>query len=81
MLEMKSQCEKCEVALPKEGDANICSFECTFCTPCSESVRIAVENSFDVLHEHCDGGLVFRKIASKRAHHSKTWCKASRVWP
>ena len=47
-LEMKSQCEKCDTALPDESDAYICSFECTFCPPapivCRSSVQIVAEN-------------------------------------
>ena len=39
MLEMKSNCEKCEVSLPKDTeDAMICSFECTFCTRCTNEI-------------------------------------------
>lgn len=38
MLEMKPACEKCAAALPKDGDAVICSFECTFCPACSEAM-------------------------------------------
>ena len=37
MLEMREQCERCETPLPVDtGDARICSFECTFCAPCSD---------------------------------------------
>jgi hypothetical protein len=52
MLEMKSQCEKCNVDLPKEGEAVICSFECTFCAPCSDSMQRVCPN--------CAGELVKR---------------------
>ncbi len=30
-LEMKAACEKCSRALGIEGEAYICSYECTFC--------------------------------------------------
>ena len=35
MLEMRTTCEKCDTGLPDTGDARICSFECTFCVPCT----------------------------------------------
>src|SRR5579863_5693015 len=30
-LEMRRRCEKCTAALQSDGEAYICSFECTFC--------------------------------------------------
>ena len=36
-LEMATECEKCGVALPADGDATICSYECTWCRSCAES--------------------------------------------
>jgi uncharacterized protein len=36
MLEMKAACERCDTALVHAAQAAICSFECTFCLPCSE---------------------------------------------
>ncbi|MBV8228318.1 MAG: DUF1272 domain-containing protein, partial [Verrucomicrobia bacterium] len=39
MLDMKTNCEKCGVALPTNSDdAMICSFECTFCNSCSTNL-------------------------------------------
>jgi len=38
-LEMKSACMKCEDALIDMGTAYICSYECTFCTPCARDVN------------------------------------------
>ncbi|MDF1847070.1 MAG: DUF1272 domain-containing protein [Parvibaculaceae bacterium] len=35
---MKENCEKCEAPTPKSGEACICSFECTFCVPCSDDM-------------------------------------------
>lgn len=35
MLEMRSVCERCDAALTDDGDATICSFECTFCVACA----------------------------------------------
>ena len=33
-LEMRTECERCDAALAEDGDAVICSYECTFCRPC-----------------------------------------------
>ena len=39
MLEMRPHCETCDVALqPDSAEALICSFECTFCRACAETV-------------------------------------------
>ena len=34
-LEMKSACEKCDVALAADAEAFLCSYECTFCPACA----------------------------------------------
>jgi uncharacterized protein len=35
MLEMRAACERCATTLPMDSaDARICSYECTFCSPC-----------------------------------------------
>ena len=37
MLQMRPNCECCDVDLPPQSDeARICSFECTFCAACAE---------------------------------------------
>jgi hypothetical protein len=39
MLELRPNCECCDRELPPDSDdAFICSFECTFCRSCSESL-------------------------------------------
>ena len=39
MLELRPNCECCDRDLPPESDlARICTFECTFCADCAESV-------------------------------------------
>jgi hypothetical protein len=39
MLQLRPTCEHCNAALPPESlDARICSFECTFCANCVDSV-------------------------------------------
>jgi hypothetical protein len=38
-LELRPNCEYCDVDLPPEStQARICSFECTFCAACAEDV-------------------------------------------
>ena len=37
MLQMRPNCECCDVDLPpSRGEARICSFECTFCAACAD---------------------------------------------
>lgn len=39
MLELRPNCECCDRDLPPDAaDAMICTFECTFCADCAESV-------------------------------------------
>lgn len=39
MLALRPNCECCDIDLPAEaGNAMICSFECTFCRDCVETV-------------------------------------------
>ena len=39
MLQLRPNCECCNVDLPPGSDAaRICSFECTFCASCAEGV-------------------------------------------
>jgi hypothetical protein len=51
-LEMKKECEKCGRALPAEGEAFVCSYECTFCKSCAEELNSICPN--------CGGELVRR---------------------
>jgi uncharacterized protein len=51
-LEMRMVCERCDAALAPDGDAVICSFECTFCTACGEAMEHVCPN--------CAGELVAR---------------------
>ena len=53
MLHLRPECERCRRALaPNGGDARICTYECTFCTPCAEEL--------DHLCPNCGGELVAR---------------------
>jgi hypothetical protein len=39
MLQLRPSCECCDKDLPPDStDAHICSFECTFCTTCTQGV-------------------------------------------
>jgi len=56
MLQLRPNCEACDKDLPPQAtDARICSYECTFCARCVDSV----------LHDvcpNCGGGFVPRPI-------------------
>ncbi|MEJ0068757.1 MAG: DUF1272 domain-containing protein [Pseudomonadota bacterium] len=56
MLQLRPNCEYCDRDLPPHAlDARICSYECTFCADCVETV----------LHNvcpNCGGGFVSRPI-------------------
>jgi hypothetical protein len=61
-LEMREKCERCSVVLPHDSaDARICSYECTFCSACSDSMNGRCPN--------CGGELVPRpgRIAREQA--------------
>ena len=51
-LEMRTACERCGSALAPDGEAQICSFECTFCVSCADSL--------DNVCPNCGGELVVR---------------------
>jgi len=51
-LEMREACERCGTGLAANGDAWICSYECSFCTPCTERMQAVCPN--------CGGELVRR---------------------
>jgi hypothetical protein len=56
MLELRPTCENCNVPLPPDSTvARICSFECTFCAACVESVLSNV-------CPNCGGGFAPRPI-------------------
>jgi hypothetical protein len=56
MLELRPNCECCNRDLPPDShDALICSFECTFCRECAESVLAGT-------CPNCGGELVRRPL-------------------
>jgi hypothetical protein len=66
MLELRPNCEMCDVDLPPEAEnARICSYECTFCADCVETHLLNV-------CPNCGGGFVPRPIRSKGAHRAGT---------
>jgi len=59
MLELRPTCENCNAALPPDSsEAMICSFECTFCRTCVESILANV-------CPNCGGGFCTRPIRPK----------------
>lgn len=59
-LELRPNCEYCDVDLPPQSaEARICSYECTFCATCVDTV----------LHDvcpNCGGGFTPRPIRPSR---------------
>ncbi len=61
MLQLRPNCECCDRDLaPESREAMMCSFECTFCTQCAETVLHGV-------CPNCGGELVRRPIRSATA--------------
>ncbi len=59
MLELRPTCENCDKALPPDSDeAMICTYECTFCKECVETL---LEN----VCPNCGGGFEKRPIRPK----------------
>ena len=60
MLELRPTCENCNEALPPDSlDARICSYECTFCVTCVETI-------LDNVCPNCGGGFTPRPIRPAR---------------
>lgn len=58
MLTMRPNCEHCNCDLAPEGnEATICSFECTFCRHCAETI-------LGNICPNCSGALVTRPSRS-----------------
>ncbi len=66
MLQIRPNCEYCDKDLaPDAADAMICSYECTFCSDCADSV----------LHNvcpNCGGGFEKRPIRPRAAYRPRT---------
>lgn len=64
MLELRPNCEYCNIDLPAESrEACICSYECTFCTACVQTI---LQN----VCPNCGGGFVQRPIRPSTAHRA-----------
>jgi hypothetical protein len=56
MLELRPNCECCDADLPPESrEAMICTYECTFCRSCAESLLFGI-------CPNCGGELVRRPV-------------------
>lgn len=65
-LELRPNCECCDKNLPPDAtDARICSFECTFCATCVETVLSNV-------CPNCGGGFAPRSPSTTRMRLSWT---------
>lgn len=61
MLELRPNCELCNCDLPPQSaDARICSYECTYCAHCVETVLHNVCPT-------CGGGFAPRPIRPRKA--------------
>ena len=61
MLELRPNCELCDKDLPPDApDARICTYECTFCASCVESVLHGV-------CPNCGGGFEPRPVRPTEA--------------
>lgn len=62
MLELRPTCENCNKPLPPDSPlARICSYECTFCAPCVDTILLNV-------CPNCGGGFAPRPVRP-----SKNW--------
>ena len=65
MLEIRPNCEVCDKdLLPDSTEARICSYECTYCDNCAESI---LQNVCPT----CGGGLALRPIRPKKVYRSQ----------
>lgn len=75
-LDMKTRCEKCGESLTADGEAYICSYECTFCSQCTSEVQKVCP--------HCGGELIRRprRVASTAVTESREvrTTTRSRTW-
>jgi hypothetical protein len=64
MLELRPNCEYCDRELaPDSAEACICTYECTFCSDC-------VETLLDNVCPNCGGGFSKRPIRPRNAHRT-----------
>lgn len=63
MLELRPNCECCDRDLPPDANAMICTFECTFCPGCVETVLAGV-------CPNCGGGFAPRPVRPAHLLHT-----------
>jgi len=69
MLELRPNCEACDKDLPADStEANICSYECTFCSDC-------VNNLLKNVCPNCGGGFTARPIRPRTARRKEVSLK------
>jgi hypothetical protein len=69
MLELRPTCEHCNTPLlPDALEARICSYECTFCAACVESV-------LNNVCPNCGGGFAPRPVRP-----AINWAAALHIW-
>lgn len=67
VLELRPSCEHCNAALPPHSTAaRICSYECTFCASC-------VDTLLDNVCPNCGGGFAPRPIRPARDWKDGNW--------
>ena len=74
MLELRPNCECCDMDLPPEStEARICSFECTFCANCVETVLHGIcpncGGEFAPRPRRPAGKLIANPASRQRVHH------------
>jgi hypothetical protein len=79
MLELRPTCEHCNKALPPDSlEARICSYECTFCANCVDTILRNVcpncgggfaPRPIRPAHDWKDGNSLAKNPASARARH------------
>lgn len=76
MLELRPNCECCDVDLPPDAEAYICSFECTWCPSCASDVLKGV-------CPNCGGGFERRPVrpAGKLVNNPASTTRVFRAEP
>ncbi len=64
MLDMKRECERCEVILSEDEIAFICSYECTFCANCTRWFQSRCPNCATELVRRPRRGEEVRELAA-----------------
>jgi len=85
-LEMKNRCEKCGAPLQGDGDAYICSYECTFCASCSSEARGICRNCAGELIRRPRRGVPSNVVEARDPHRPRSqrpwliWVVSFGVW-